>query len=738
MIRPLFLAACTLTVAVPAAAQPAPRSTTLQPFRDAAEIAAFYRGLADERQRRVANLPPPSATELMNSAHMYRPPPPNPEPPGTPRQQERPVGQEWMVAAAHQAGGDPRETMATVGEHLVVLRRGRLFAFRAGGDALQLASSVDAGAFPAGLTRYDELLAWGEHVVVIGSSMQRNGTELGVFHVAADGRLTHRATYSLTSGDDIPWHTYAARVVDGRLVLYAPFAVSWRGEAFPALHRWTAESDSTTHVPPETRVYRPAGRIDAADELALHTVATCDLRGDAEMRCAFTGLIAPKTRALHVSATSAYVWTAPVDSAQGGFVLYRMPLDGSAPTALRVLGTPQDPSAVLESADGHLNVLVQTNAALAYEAGGAQARTWLALLRVPLSELGDGRRAAAPGRYRPLPMTSRELTSGYVGEWLIYGPASRLMDRTTSATAVAVRWADGGGLSRIALPHAVERVEALGTGALVIGGDGESLYLNTLRLGPDTATLVDRHVVERTRSLAGHDVFYRADGQDTGVLGVPVRGPERPRDAPWLYGAGGIRFLRHRGLRLEEMGDLSAGEFGGDDGCIRGCRNWFGDTRPLFWRGRILALLGYDVVEAREDAGRIREVRRAGFAPALPTADLSGEWTFDEDIGNRGSRYFCRNQGTMRFDRAGDSLTVRYRQTGECNIEGATTRSDGEGSATGTVWPNAIGFQSGPCRYQGHMNTLNSLDGRMECRIAMPDGTTLPVNGYWRARRPSP
>ena len=383
-------------------------------------------------------------------------------------------------------------------------------------------------------------------------------------------------------------------------------------------------------------------------------------------------------------------------------------------------------------------MLVGTDASMAYEAGGAQARTRLALLRVPLSEFGDGSRAAAPERYGPLPMTSGdELTSGFAGDWLIYGPAPRLMERTTSATAVAVRWADGGGLSRIALPHAVERVEALAPGALVIGGDGESLYLNTLRLGPDTAALVHRYTVERSWSLASQGVSYRADGPNAGVLGVPVLGPERPRDAPWLYGPGGIRFLRHRGLRLEEMGELSAGEFGGDDGCIRGCRNWFGDTRPLFWRGRILTLLGYDVVEAREDAGRIREVRRAGFAPAVPTAGLPGEWTFNEDLYG-GSRYSCRTRGTMWFDRAGDSLSVRYRQTGECRIDGVASSSDGEGSAAGTVWPNTMAFQSGPCRYEGYMETLSSIDGRMECRILMADGTTLNVRGSWRAQRSPP
>lgn len=739
MIRSLLLAGtCVLLLPVCAAAQ----ATTLQPFRSDAEIAEFHQRLAEERERRLANIPPMTESELMNSGHRYSPPIPGPTPPaGTPRQQERPVSREWEIPSAQQTGGDPRETVGVAADHVVVLRRGRLFTVRAGRDTLQALYSVDAAGFPVRLyTQYDELLVIGEHVVVIGSSMQRNGTELGVFHVAPDGRLTHRGTYSFTSGDRIAWHTYAARVTDGRLVLYAPLVVRGRESHRPALHRWTADEDSSTHSAPATRVYRPAGHVAETDQIQLHTVAVCDLAGDGGLRCELTGVYAPPGRGLYVSSTAAYVWTAQADSREHGFVLYRLPLDGSAPTALRVLGTPTDPSSFMESADGHLQVLVRTSGEWARMGGGVASGTGLALLRVPLSEFGDGSRPAARERYRAVPAPEYgELKGGYVGDWLIYGTGARPAEQVTRSTAVALRWADGGGVSRISLPHAVERVQALGTGALLVGGDGDSLHLSTLRLGRDTAVLADRHAVPGSNHLAFHGVFYRADGADAGVLAVPVRGPERPQDAPWLYGPGAVRFLRNRGLRLEQMGEIAAGAYPGDDACMRGCRNWFGDTRPLFLRGRIMALLGYEVVEARQDGGRIRELRRAGFAPAHPTADLSGEWSFYEDIGaGSGGRYSCRNRGTMHFDRDGDSLAVRWRQTGECRIDGVTSRSDGEGGAVGTVFPYGVVFQSGPCRYQGSMNTLNSFDGRMECRIPMADGSTLDVHGWWRARRDQP
>ncbi len=43
--------------------------------------------------------------------------------------------------------------------------------------------------------------------------------------------------------------------------------------------------------------------------------------------------------------------------------------------------------------------------------------------------------------------------------------------------------------------------------------------------------------------------------------------------------------------------------------------DWYGNARPLFLRGRIFALLGYEIVEGAVDGGRIRETRRISYAP---------------------------------------------------------------------------------------------------------------------------
>src|ERR1700754_1355292 len=52
-----------------------------------------------------------------------------------------------------------------------------------------------------------------------------------------------------------------------------------------------------------------------------------------------------------------------------------------------------------------------------------------------------------------------------------------------------------------------------------------------------------------------------------------------------------------------------------DDRCRASCVDWYGNARPLFLRGRMFALLGYELVEGSVMQGRIREVGRINYAP---------------------------------------------------------------------------------------------------------------------------
>ena len=96
--------------------------------------------------------------------------------------------------------------------------------------------------------------------------------------------------------------------------------------------------------------------------MALHTVTVCDL-ANGGFDCQATSVIGPAGRVFYVSPDSVYVWASRGDGTENDkSLVFRMPLDGSGPSALRVSGSPVDQFSFLQSDDQHLNVLVRSDA----------------------------------------------------------------------------------------------------------------------------------------------------------------------------------------------------------------------------------------------------------------------------------------------------------------------------------------------------------------------------------------
>lgn len=471
-MKPAFVCAAALAAGLLAAcavpdpgAAPEPRGRTLRAFRSEAEFAAF-------RETLLAEIPPPPP------APPPPPPPPAPPSPGTapaptvppPALQLDQVvvanAAEGKVAGAsitnvQHAGVDEGGIVKVHGGHVVVLRRGRLFTVRVAGGDLRPVAAVDAfapGIDPQG-GWYDEMLVSGDRVVVIGYSYQQQATEIGLFDIGADGGLAHRATYFLRSGDYYSSRNYASRLIGGKLVIYSPLYFDPTEEdvlsALPALRRWGAADSAYRPTASVRRIYRPAGGVSGEDDLALHTVTVCDLAA-ADVACESTALVGPEGRVFYVAPGAVYVWTTqwPWDDDKEipRSVLYRMPLDGTAPTGLRVQGGPVDAFSFLDSGDGWLNVLVRGDAAGDEMWEAEYSDGPVSLLRVPVASFGDGRGAAPRRSYRALPTpseTEREFHNRFVGPWLLYGTgASWRGGDGDSTVAYAVRWASAAGRCR--------------------------------------------------------------------------------------------------------------------------------------------------------------------------------------------------------------------------------------------------------------------------------------------------
>ena len=540
------------------------------------------------------------------------------------------------ITNVQHAGVDEGGIVKRHGDHLVILRRGRLFTVKIGGDELAPVSVADAygsGINPGGAW-YDEMLISGNTIAVIGYSYQRGGTEIGLFEISNAGRLRYKSTYHLRSNDYYSSRNYASRLIGDKLVFYTPMHLNpWGGEpwgSFPAMRRWRSGVTAAEFKPiaPATRIYRTDEPLDPHQGVALHTVTVCDL-AQAEMDCESTAVLGSPGRVFYVSGGSVYVWTtqwhrnrpgAGSTSAPGSAV-FRIPLDGTAPTALKTAGSPIDQFSFLESADNHLNVLVRAN--------GRGEGMWAAeanagdfgLLRVSLDSFSDGRERAPAEAYRALPRPGgHAIQNRYVGQYLLYGTGTgwNRAQRMLHSQVYAVRYASNATAQEIPLAHGVDRIEALGANAVIVGSDGRDLHFTSVRLAA-SASAQDRYTRKdaaqgETRS---HGFYYKPDDANAGVVGLPIIGGGQSASRQLRHNSAAVLFLRNQSLRLSELGALdSRGAANANDGCRASCVDWYGNARPVFLNNRVFALMGYEIVEGRVTGSQIAEVQRVNFAPA--------------------------------------------------------------------------------------------------------------------------
>jgi hypothetical protein len=599
---------------------------TMRAFRSEKELAGYFRKLAEQRKRRgrqrseVADAAPSPMGAVSNTAAA-----------STSVGKSSAASADESVTNVQHAGVDEGGIVKVHGDHLVVLRRGRLFTINISKGALAPISTLNAFGpdIDPDDAWYDEMLVSENTVAVIGYSYERGGTEIGLFHIDRSGNLRYRSTYHLRSNDYYSSRNYASRLIGSKLVFYTPLYLSPDAEKpfdeFPAFRKWHkgAKASEFRRVVAATRVYRSERTLSADDGLALHTVTVCDLARD-DLQCEGTAVVGPPGRVFYVSPESVYVWVSNWESSEdkerASSMLYRMPLDGSSPSALGVSGSPVDQFSFLQSEDNHLNVLVRSESSGDGMWAAEVATGDVALMRVPLWSFSDGSGDAPGSSYRQLPKPEGyTFQNRYVGDYLLYGTGSGwgAPQKSNESSLYAVRWA-GGEAAKLELAHGVDRIEAMGRDAVIVGTDGRDLHFTGVRLVGEQPSVTHRYTRKGASQgeLRSHGFFYKAEGPDSGLLGLPVRGPGRPGYEHLFNDSASILFLRNDSMRLTEMGDLAAkSEGSADDGCRASCVDWYGNARPLFVRGRVFALLGYEIVEGNLADNRIRETRRISFAP---------------------------------------------------------------------------------------------------------------------------
>jgi hypothetical protein len=345
-------------------------------------------------------------------------------------------------------------------------------------------------------------------------------------------------------------------------------------------------------------------------------------------------VLGPAGRTFYVSANCVYVWATQYrwraeEREAPPSLLFRMPLYGGAPSAVGVRGGPTDQFSFREDwNEGVLNVLVRSQGGGDAMWRGEFSAGAVALLRLPLAAFGDGTGEAPWGRYRPLPKPGENayhFQNRFVGDYVLYGTGNswgRPEERGSTLVATAVR---GGPVTQIALRHGVDRIEAMGRDAVVVGTDASDLHFQAVELTAGWRPMLgDRYTLERAAQgeTRSHAFFFKPErGRDAadataGVLALPVARAARPAYRQLVENSAAVIFLRREGRQFAPLGELGAHEDGvKDDGCKASCVDWYGNARPIFLSRRTFALMGYEIVEGELDYDSINEIRRVSFAP---------------------------------------------------------------------------------------------------------------------------
>lgn len=533
-----------------------------------------------------------------------------------------------------EAGVDEGDIVKAAGQYFVILRRGRLFSVRQGEEGRPtLRAAGRCNAYPRGGSRgtwYDEMLIHGRQIVVIGYSYRVGGTEIGLFRLGQDGSITHKATHFLRSNDYYSSRNYASRLVGSTLIFYMPYYLQVHNKSpdLPAVTSWQPEQGKARdwkEILAKVDVYRPVQR---SLNPTLHTVVQCDL-SKPDFDCTARAVIGNYSRTFYVARDSVYVWVGPGwdywgqqqrSQEQSRSYVYRMPILGDgAVTAIRASGNPIDQFSFKESADGHLNVLLAAQGGGDWMWSPERAGGKMALLRVPLTIFSGAPEPAHVSYYTPLPKPDKgyALQNRFVGDWVLWGAGAGWWNRAAGGGALyATNVRQPLRMVReVSLDHGVDRIEAMGRNAVVVGSGKQDLFFTAVELGAEPEvrnTWVRKDAAQgETRS---HGFFFLPTGRDgSGMLGLPVRTQGRPGHH-LVHGSAEVLFLSvSDALRFTPLGGLAAKETSTNDQCVVSCVDWYGNARPIFYRGRVFALLGYELVEGSLDGASVHERARLHF-----------------------------------------------------------------------------------------------------------------------------
>jgi hypothetical protein len=500
----------------------------------------------------------------------------------------------------------------------------------------------------------DEVLIFGDTLLVTGYSYQTNSSNIALFRIGRDGVFKFLARYFIESEDYYSWENYATRIVDGKLIIYTPYELygyrTTKEFPMPRIRRWTEAGGYTPWQPlfSITDVYRPIQPVLAP---AMHVVSACSIDVGEALECRSRGIVGPWQHEMYVSPDHVYLWLTPehddigrerdVDECAAGedpfkkrgwpSAAYRMTISSGAMGAVHTEGAPPDQFA-LDEQRGALWALVYRpplECDVAEDDDGDDILP-MALANIPVDAFSIfPPRLETEDFFRVPDVSEGELQSRFSDGYLLYGSAQgraravwhsrwRIEPYSTGNLAV-VRLAAPRQSAVLEIPHSVDRIELFGRNAVTFGYQPNDDYaVSSVALGrhsrrSDTETLPGVFETEGR----SHAFNALAEDDGSGIFGIPTMDVdgfnsdgETPVDVQFFVANSALELDSANKIAGTPESELTRSGYT----CEVSCIDWYGNARPIFYRGRIFALIGLDFVEAALSHRRVIEMARVNLA----------------------------------------------------------------------------------------------------------------------------
>jgi len=539
-----------------------------------------------------------------------------------------------------EAGVDEGGIVKNIGDHLVVLRQGRLFAVNVAMEGQARQTGSIRVARDEALNKnvwYDEMLVRGRDIYVIGfryatlvedeSRSPANSynygvgaTEISHFTLGEKGELTRAETLFLESADYYDSSNYASRMIDGQLVFYIPYASGgWHRQAYrgpyPSLLDYMGDGRFRRGEPILTGadIQRPP----KAGQNVLHTVVVCEVEDNQPRSCTAKAVAGGWWRTRYITSEDVFLW--------GEDRVWKFSLRDGSIKQHAAYGYPRDQFAFKlergeEDASDKLHVLVQNHRT------NKRSLDLLSLSVDAFDESGEQELDARNSRVVMRELSNKWLAKvRFTGDWVLFSYTGY----NHRATELGVHHIEKQRTYIHELPNGhVTRLEPMyGVGALVSqtryeqrswwGRRSMKMSMHVLSLEGEEPVITDALELDGAAEAEArsHAFFFKPNKEDGGgVFGLPVTGASGR--GWWGQSVANIAFfdVSAKGT-LALQGAVSASD-AAKGTCETSCIDWYGNTRPIFLRDRIFALMGSELAEValgvktKDDEGGVKVVQR--------------------------------------------------------------------------------------------------------------------------------